>query len=116
MSLTPGQQRELAQFPPALRALIDAELAAGNAVVEIGHSFPAPPAGACCRLAKQVSTRPRASGEGLSFRERSSCSEFTDAQRLHFVVEPPSPPPPMPDMDAIRAAHEPKPGGAPFDH
>lgn len=112
MSLTPEQQKELARFPTVLRALIEAELAAGNAIDEIGHSFPAPPAGACFKLAKQVSVRPRASGDGLDFRERNSSTqsgEFTDAQRFYFILEPPVEAPPPPDMDAIRKALEPRP-------
>lgn len=110
MSLTPEQQKELAAFPPALRKLVEEELAAGNSVVEVGHSFPAPPAGAYFKLANKVTTRPRASAHGLDFRERNSSSssgEFTDAKRFYFLVEPPGPPPPEPDMDAIRKALEP---------
>lgn len=112
MNLTAEQQKELAQFPPTLRALIEAELAAGNSIEEIGHSHPAPPAGAYFKLARKVSTRPRASGDGLNFYERNSSlssGEFTDAKRFHFVIEPPNPPSPEPDMDAIRKAFEPKP-------
>lgn len=112
MNLTENQQKQLAQFPAALRALVDAELAAGNSILEIGAGHPAPPVGACLKLAKKVSTRPRASGNGLSFYERNSSlysGEFTDATRFYFVLEPPNPPPPEPDMDAIRKAHEPRP-------
>jgi hypothetical protein len=112
MDLTTEQQKELAQFPPALRALIKAELAAGNSIAEVGHSFPAPPAGAYFKLANKVTTRPRASSDGVSFYERNSSiysGEFTDAKRFYFVIEPPNPPPPEPDMDAIRKALEPKP-------
>jgi hypothetical protein len=107
MPLTVEQQKELAQFPVALRTLIEAELATGNSIVAIGHSFPAPPAGAYFKLAKKVSTRPRASGDGLNFYDRDTSiysGEFTDAKRFYFVLEPPNPPPPEPDMDAIRAA------------
>jgi hypothetical protein len=103
--LTPEQQRELDAFPPVLRALIEAELASGNTVVEVGHSFPAPPAGAYFKLAKKVSTRPRVSGNGLDFYEYNSSiysGQFTDSKRFYFVIEPPNPPPPEPDMDAIR--------------
>ena len=110
MNLTPEQQKELARFPEVLRTLIEAELAAGNAIAEIGHSFPAPPVGAYFKMAKQVSVRPRASGDGLQFRERNSSTqsgEFTDAQRFFFLIEPAVEAPPMPDMDAIRRAHEP---------
>ncbi|MBK9387572.1 MAG: hypothetical protein IPN34_22385 [Planctomycetes bacterium] len=112
MELDREQQKELASFPPALRALIDAELAAGNRIVELSHGFPAPPIGAYVMLEKKVTTRPRASGDGLDHRARSSSlssGEFTDAARVYFVVEPPDAPPPEPDMDAIRRAHEPKP-------
>lgn len=106
------QQQELDRFPAVLRALIDAELAAGNTIVEIGHSHPAPPAGACVKFARKVTTRPRTSGDGLDFYERHSSSqsgEFTDDRRFFWVLEPPDPPPPEPDMDAIRRALEPSP-------
>jgi hypothetical protein len=112
MHLTEDQQKQLAQFPAALRALVQAELAAGNSILEIGGGHPAPPVGACLKLAKKVSTRPRASGNGLTFYERNSSlysGEFTDATRFFFVLEPPNPPPPEPDMDAIRKAHDPQP-------
>lgn len=111
-SLTADQQRELSPFPPVLRALLAAEFAAGNTIVEIGHSFPAPPAGAYVKLANRVSTRARESGDGVDFYERNGSSysgEFTDTKRFYFVLEPPNPPPPEPDMDAIRAALTPTP-------
>ncbi len=110
MSLTAEQQKELGAFPPVLRQFVEDELAAGNSIVEFGHSFPAPPAGAYCKLAHKVTTRPRASSDGLSFYERNSSiysGEFTDAKRFYFLIEPPNPPPPEPDMDAIRKALEP---------
>lgn len=113
MNLTPEQQHELAAFPPPLRTLVEAELAAGNTIVEIGHSFPAPPAGAYFKLARKVTTRPRTSVDGLDFYDRNTSlhsGEFTDTRRFHFVLEPPNPPPPEPDMDAIRQAMHPKPG------
>ena len=112
MELDDAARKELLAFPAALRALLDAELAAGNEIVEIGHSHPAPPAGAYCRLAKKVSTHPRASGNGLDFYERNSSlhsSEFTDEKRFFFVLEPPDPPPSEPDMDAIRRSLKPRP-------
>lgn len=112
MSLTPEQQKELTSFPAALRALVEAELAAGNSIDEVGHGFPAPPVGAYLKLAIKVSTRPRETGDGLHFYERNGSSysgEFTDAQRFYFVLEPANPPPPELDMDAARKALEPKP-------
>ena len=106
MNLPNTREERLAGFPPALRALLDAELAAGNTIVEVESTFPAPPAGAYVLLANPVTTRPRASGDGVVFYDRNSSSysgEFTDAKRFHFILEPPRPPEPEPDMDAIRA-------------
>lgn len=111
MSVPLESAKALAEFPAALRALVEAELAAGNSIAEFSGGFPAPPAGNSLKLANKVSTRPRASGEGLVFYERNSSlysGEFTDAQRFYFVLEPPNPPPPEPDMNAIRKAHEPR--------
>jgi hypothetical protein len=104
--------KALAEFPLALRELVLAELAAGNSIAEISGGFPAPPSGNCLRLAKKVSTRPRASVAGIDFYHRNSSiysGEFTDAKRFFFILEPPEPPPPEPDMDAIRKMHDPKP-------
>lgn len=94
MNPTPRQKRSLAAFPRALRGLIEAELAAGNAIAELGQGFPAPPVRAFCRLARRVGTCPRASSEELDFFERNSLGysgEFTDARRCFFVLEPPNP-------------------------
>ena len=47
----PEQYRaEVERFPAVLLALLAAELAAGNGIAELGHGFPAAPAGApmCC--------------------------------------------------------------------
>lgn len=97
--------QQLAAFPAALRALVEAELAAGNTVVEVAGGFPAPPVGAFVRLAKPITTRLRESMPPLRFYERKSAlysGEWTDAKRYYFVLEP-AQPPPEPDMDAIRA-------------
>ncbi len=110
-ALTTEQQRELAKFPEVLRRLVDAELAAGNQIMEVGHSFPAPPVGAYVRLAKKVTTRMRSSDEGIDFYERHGSAysgEFTDSQRFYFVLEPPDPPE-VYDMDAIRSSLQPNP-------
>lgn len=96
-------------MPPVLRALLEAELAAGNKIVEVAHCFPAPPAGAYFKLAKPVSSRPRTSGGGIDFYDRNSSiysGEFTDGKRFFFILEPPHPPP-EPDMSATRAASAP---------
>ena len=54
MKLTTEQQKELANFPPTLRALVERELEVGNSIEEVGHSFPAPPAGAYFKMAKVI--------------------------------------------------------------
>lgn len=111
MSIPAQFEKAFAAFPLQLRNLVKAELAAGNRIVEISGGFPAPPVGACLKLAKLVSTRPRQKAKGLDFYERNLpgySGEFTDDQRFYFVLEPALPPPPPPDMDAIRADREAK--------
>ncbi len=98
---------DLAGMPGVLRALLDAELAAGNQILEVGHSFPAPPVGAYFLLAKPVTSRARASGDGIVFYGRNTLSysgEFTDERRHFFILEAPLPPPMQPETDAIRSA------------
>lgn len=105
MNLDPNLKARIDQLPEALRTLVEAELAAGNSIVEIGGS-PAPPVGLAVFLARPVTTRARAHAEGYTFYERNSSSwsgEFTDHRRYYFVLEPPRAPEPMPDMDDIRA-------------
>jgi hypothetical protein len=102
-------QEEISRFPSELRELIEAELQAGNGIVEVSGCFPAPPAGAYVKLERPVSTRPRESKDGIRFYDRNSSSysgEFADEKRFYFVLEPPHPPEPPPDMDAIRAGIE----------
>lgn len=104
--------QQFAEFPAGLRELVEAEIAAGNSIVAIEHGFPAAPCGASIKLAKAVHDERRRSVGEVTFYARNNSSyagEFTTAQRHFFVLEPPLPPPPDPDMDAIRKAHEPKP-------
>lgn len=94
-------------FPVDLKAIVEAELHAGNQIVEVGHTHPAPPVGAYVKLARVVTTHPHISRGGVLYYLRNNSSysgEFHDARRFFFVLEPPLPPPPEPDMDAIRAA------------
>src|SRR4051812_20092572 len=103
--------KDIEAMPAVLRALLEAELAAGNAIAEVGHSFPAPPAGAYFKLAKPLLTRAPASVDGIVYYDRNSSiysGEITDAKRFYFLLEPPHPPAPEPDMDAIREANVPK--------
>lgn len=103
-------QQDADHLPVELRALLAAELEAGNEVTIVGHSFPAPPVGAYFLLARPVTTRPRQSGDGLVFRDYGSSlysGGFTDAQGFFHILEAPLPAPEEPDMDAIREAHNP---------
>jgi hypothetical protein len=118
VNIPPEFRRDADQLPPLLRALLEAELAAGNSIAEVGHSFPAPPAGACFKLAAPVTTRPHESEGGLTYRAVNSSlysGFFGDERGFHFIVEPPLPPPPEPDMEAIRAAHAPEPSPPAFE-
>ena len=54
--------KDLAAFPAVLRELVEAELAAGNAIAEITTGFPAPPVGLCLKLTQNLMSRPRESG------------------------------------------------------
>jgi len=93
-------------MPVRLRALLEAELKAGNEITEVGHSFPAPPAGAYFKLAKPLLTHPQKSGDGIEYYDRNNSTysgEITDSKRFYFLLEPARPPEPEPDMDVIRA-------------
>lgn len=98
-------RRILAPMPADLRELVEAELHAGNSIVEISSKPPAPPAGLCVMLARPVTTTPRASSATVRFVERALTyysGEFSDLRRMFFVIEPPRPPSVEPDMNAIR--------------
>lgn len=103
--------KDLAAFPAALRKLVEAELKAGNAIAELSHGFPAAPCGAYVKLAKPVGPRRRKSAGEVAFHDRNMpdySGEFTDAKRHFFVLEPPHPREPAPDMNALRAEREAK--------
>ena len=113
MSLPAQYAAQLVAFPSVLRELVEAELAAGNTIVEVASCFPAPPAGAYVKLAKSITTRPRAKTAALDFYDRNTSiysGEWTDARRFYFVIEPPQPPPAEVDMNAIRDARSPNAG------
>lgn len=95
----------LAGFPPPLRELVRVELAEGNTIVSREHGHPAAPIGAFIRLSRRARADRRCSTPTLCFLERNNthhAGEFTTAERHFFVLEPPLPQPPPPDMDAIR--------------
>ncbi len=105
-------RKQFTEFPASLRDLVEAELQAGNSIVAIENGFPAAPCGASVKLEKSVQEERRRSKGEVSFYARNNSSyagEFTTEQRHFFVLEPPLPPEPPPDMDAIRKALEPKP-------
>ncbi|HEX2746543.1 MAG TPA: hypothetical protein VHM91_00980 [Verrucomicrobiales bacterium] len=96
-------RNDLEALPPVLKALLAAELAAGNEIAEISHGFPAPPCGACVKMKRTITTAP---GEGL--KERSwpawdRSSGFTDEKGHFFITSPPEPEEPQLTMDEIRA-------------
>ena len=106
MTLPETMCKEAEGMPATLRALLKAELAAGNTVTEVGHTFPAPPAGAYFKLAQPLLTRAPQSADGLDYYDRNGsgyAGEITDAKRFYFLLEPPHRPAPEPDMDAVRA-------------
>ena len=103
-------RRELTSFPTALRALLEAELATGNAITGIGQWFPGAPTGAFVMLARPVTTRPADAADGLRFHESQSSlysGVFTDAAGRYLILNPPAPdrrgPKPL-DGDGIRPA------------
>jgi hypothetical protein len=101
-------EKELDRLPRPLRALLDEEIASGNEIVEIGHSFPAPPVGLFVKLARPVTTRPHGSGEGIEYYERDSpdySGEFNDPKRFFFILEPPHPLQLEQGKDAVLEAH-----------
>lgn len=111
MSVPAEFAKQFAAFPECLRKLVEAELADGNSIVEISGGFPAAPCGDCLKLAKPVAACRRDSRDGVDFYERNRSDyfgEFTHDKRHFFVLEPPKPPEPEPDMNAVRAALEAK--------
>ncbi|MBL0034156.1 MAG: hypothetical protein IPP26_00060 [Flavobacteriales bacterium] len=112
MTTADPHSQQLAEFPAPLRELVEAELQVGNTIVAVENGFPAAPCGASVKLAKAVGPERRRTTGEVVFYARNNTSyagEFTTEQRHFFVLEPPLPPAPEPDMDAIRKALEPKP-------
>ncbi len=98
-------QRVVDLFPAALKALIEAELAAGNRIVHAGAGHPAPPVAEQVMFAEELKTREKNAKDGLRFHERESSShhqEITDDHGLFWILTAPLPPPPLPDMNTIR--------------
>jgi hypothetical protein len=88
------RQRIIEELPKALRSLLEAELLTGNEIVEVGHSFPAPPIGGYIKLAKPISTNLDMTKAELIFSERDNSlysGEYTDSNRRFFILTPPKP-------------------------
>ncbi len=84
-------QKIIDELPKVLKSFLEAELSAGNEIVEIGHSFPAPPIGAYIKLAKPASTKINDAKSELKFRERNSSlysGEYTDSNQRFFIITP----------------------------
>jgi len=100
----------LQELPPALRAVLDAELAAGNTVASVFDGFPAPPFGGGCVMLGERFRAAEETRAGLDWRRRQSSTssgELTDVDRRWFILTPPDPADAAyPDMDAIRAERE----------
>lgn len=109
MPAIPEQFRNaVTALPPALRALLDAELDVGNRIRRVDLGDPAPADGWCVMLNGPVTTRPRESGDGLTFWLESSSeykASFTDQDAKHFILERPlEVDGAYPDMNEIREA------------
>lgn len=103
---------EIASFPPALRAIVDAELAAGNEVAGLVNGFPVAPRGVGIRFRRPISVPVPSDSSGVwfcRFPGWDGSSGFADASGRSFVLGPPRVPPDPPSMDAIRdAANRPR--------
>ena len=110
--LSASDRRDYDNLPTLLRELLDAELAVGNEIAAVQHDYPAAPIGASFILAGPVRSRPRQTVGELRFFGRNSSlysGEFTVAPLHFFILEPPLPERPYPDMDALRLGPPPPP-------
>lgn len=101
---------EIAMLPAPLRALVEAELEAGNEVAELLHGFPGVPAGAGVRLARPISLSarpisPASAGVRLCrFPGWDGSVGFSDEAGHSFVLGPRAAPPEPSTPDAVREA------------
>lgn len=107
MSIPDSFRKDTDAMPAVLRSLLEAEIAAGNEIAEVGHSFPAPPAGAYFKLVRPLLTQPKKLGGGIHYYDRNSSlysGEITTAKRFFFILEPPRSCEAESDTNANRAA------------
>jgi hypothetical protein len=110
MAISKQVQKEMDRLPPALRAVLDAELATGNEIVELRYGFPAAPVGVSFMLARAIRQKLPERGPGVTCYNRQGsdyAGEITDESRHFFLLEPPrpyeppQPPPGEPEPDPI---------------
>ncbi len=105
MNLPDDVLAEIADFPAALRALIEAELAAGNEVAEVFHGHPVPPVGVGIRLVRPFSVPLSSVAAGVQpcrFPAWDGSCGYSDEPKHNFVLGPPGAPMDPPPMDEIR--------------
>jgi hypothetical protein len=115
MKLPDDMLAEIAEFPAALRAVLEAELAAGNEVAEVLHGHPVPPVGVGIRLVRPLSVPlPSDTPEvrPCRFPAWDGSSGYSDEPKHNFVLGPPEAPSDPPPMDEVRNMVEPPCGPA----
>lgn len=96
---------EFRRFPEPLRALVASELGRGNAIVEVGGGFPAPPCGSCLKLERPMTAPAGPLAEGIracSYPNWTYSTGYCDGAGHFFVMDPPKPPEPEPDWRAMQ--------------
>jgi hypothetical protein len=82
----------IAELPETLRAVVKAELAAGNEVAEVLNGYPVPPVGVGIRLSHPLSVPLAETTAGLRpcrFPAWDGSSGYSDEPRQNFVLGPP---------------------------
>ncbi len=108
MKLPEDVSAAIAELPEALRAIVEAELVAGNEVAEVFHGHPVAPAGVGIRLVRPPTHLPvDIDGRGVQpcrFPAWDGSSGYADEPRHSFVLGPPEAPSEASDPDETRDA------------
>jgi len=105
MKLPDDVLAEIAKLPATLRAVVEAELAAGNEVAKVLQGYPAPPAGGGIRLARPLSVPLASTAAGVRpchFPAWDGSSGYSDELKHNFVLGPPGATSASPGMGEIR--------------
>lgn len=97
----------IAELPAPLRAVVEAELAAGNEVAEVIHGHPVPPVGVGVRLVRALSVALPSAAAAVrpcQFPAWDGSSGYSDEPKHNFVLGPPAAPSDPVPMDEIRGA------------